>query len=55
VVVSQAFIQQDHAALEREVASCSFPYPRSEGREEPTMDHMSTIVVKHKHREQSPF
>jgi hypothetical protein len=52
VVASQAFIRRDRPALEQEVASCSYPCPWPEGREERTMDRMSTIMVKPEHREQ---
>jgi hypothetical protein len=54
VVASQAFIRQDRPTLEREVASCSDPYPWREGREEPAMDQMSTIMVKPERKEQKP-
>jgi hypothetical protein len=38
VVASWVFGRRDCVALEWDVASCSFPYPWSEGREECVMD-----------------
>jgi hypothetical protein len=54
VVASRAFVRQNCLALKQEVASCSDPCPWSEEREDPAMDQMSTIVVKHERREQKP-
>jgi hypothetical protein len=50
------FIRRDLPTLEWEVASYPDPCPWPEGREEPAMDRMCTIVVKPKCGEQkSPF
>jgi hypothetical protein len=54
VVASRVFVWQDRPTLEREVASYFDPYPWPEGREEPAMDEISTIMVKPERREQKP-
>jgi hypothetical protein len=50
VMAAWPLIWQDRPALEREVASPSVCCPCQEGREEPAIDQMSTIMVKLEHR-----
>jgi hypothetical protein len=45
-------IRRDQLTLEREVASPTVSCPQWEGRDEPIMDQMSTIVVTLEHQEQ---
>jgi hypothetical protein len=54
VVTTWAFVRWDRHTLERDVASSSVSCPQQEGREEPTMNRMSTIMVKLEHRETTP-
>jgi hypothetical protein len=55
MVVTWVFVRRDCPALEWEVASYSFPSPRWEEQEEPTMDQMSTIVVKLEYKELASY
>jgi hypothetical protein len=52
VVAPQLFVRRDRSALEYDVVSSSDPCPWQEGREEPAMDQMSTIMVKPERKEQ---